>query len=56
MALIQRLVGIGRDESIRRIVGSILPENLGMRRLCEKLGFRMTHDSDDGVIKAELLL
>ena len=25
-----RLIAIARDEGIRRIVGSILPENLGM--------------------------
>ena len=39
--LLGRLIGIARDEGIRRIVGSILPENLGMRRVCEKLGFRL---------------
>src|SRR5262249_54959354 len=42
-ALLERLVKIARDEGIRRIVGSILPENLGMRRICKKLGFRMSH-------------
>ena len=54
-ALLARLIGIARDEGIRRIIGSILPENLGMRRLCEKLGFRMSHDVDDGVVKAEMV-
>jgi acetyltransferase len=54
-ALLGRLVGIARDEVIRRIVGSILPENLGMRRVCERLGFRLSHDPDNGVIIAELV-
>ena len=54
-ALLERLIGIARDEGIGRIVGSILPENLGMRRVCEKLGFRLSHDVEDGVVKAELV-
>ena len=55
-ALLERLIAIARGEGIGRIVGSILPENLGMRRVCEKLGFRMRHDAEDGVVKAELPL
>jgi acetyltransferase len=54
--LLERLIGIARDEAVHRIVGSILPENLAMRRLCEKLGFRMSHDFEDGVVKAEMVL
>ncbi len=53
-ALLTRLIAIARDEGIRRIVGSILPENLGMRRVCEKLGFGLSHDVEDSVIKAEM--
>jgi acetyltransferase len=53
--LLDRLIKIARAEDIRRIVGSILPENLGMRRICEKLGFRMSHDVEDGVVKAEMV-
>jgi acetyltransferase len=55
-ALVERLVGIARDEGIRRIVGVTLPENLGMRRLCEKLGFRLSHDTEDNLVRAEYLL
>jgi acetyltransferase len=54
--LLRRLIGIAREEGIGRIVGSILPENLGMRHVCEKLGLRMTHDVEDGVVKAEMVL
>jgi acetyltransferase len=51
-ALLERLLQIGRDEKIERICGHILPENAGMRRICQKLGFRLAHDVDDLVIKA----
>ncbi len=53
-ALLSRLVAIGRDEGIRRITAEILPENRGMRRVSEKLGFRLRHSLDDGVVKATL--
>jgi len=53
-ALLSRLVAIGRDEGIRRITAEILPENRGMRRVSEKLGFRLRHSMDDGVVKATL--
>ena len=40
-ALLDRLIQIGRDEKIARITGDILPENIEMQRICEKLGFRL---------------
>ena len=40
-ALLSRLIQIGRDEKTSRIFGMILPENVAMRRICEKLGFRL---------------
>jgi acetyltransferase len=52
--LLRRLVEIGRDEKLDRIVGDILPENQGMLRVCEKLGFRRRYSIGDQVIKAEL--
>ena len=55
-ALLRRLIQVGRDEAIARIVGTILPENLGMRRVCEKLGFQLTHEVDDAVIRATITL
>ena len=39
-ALLDRLLQVGRDEKIARITGDILPENIEMQRVCEKLGFR----------------
>jgi acetyltransferase len=52
-ALLERLIQIGRDEGVRRIFGTILPENTGMRRICEKLGFRISHVADDAVLRAD---
>ncbi len=44
--LLRRLVQVGRDEKLARITADILPENRGMQRVCEKLGFRLTHTSE----------
>ncbi|MDP9374041.1 MAG: GNAT family N-acetyltransferase, partial [Chloroflexota bacterium] len=45
---------IGRDEGLRRITAEILPENSGMQRVAEKLGFRLRHDFEEEVVKAEI--
>ena len=52
--LLRRLVQIGRDEKLDRTVADILPENRGMLRICEKLGFRRRYSLGEQVIKAEL--
>ena len=41
--LLQRLVDVGRAERLTRITGIILAENGGMRRACERVGFRIRH-------------
>jgi acetyltransferase len=52
--LLRRLLQIGRDEKLARITAEILPENVAMRRLCQKFGFKLTHQLGDGVIGAEI--
>jgi acetyltransferase len=52
--LLGRLVEIGRNEGIKRIVGYILPENYEMQRVSEKLGFQTQHDVQEGLVKAVL--
>ncbi len=52
--LLRRLIDIGRDEGIRCISAVVLPYNLGMLRLCEKLGFQTVFDQDDRLIYARL--
>jgi len=54
--LLSRLIQIGRDEALERIVAEILPENEGMRRICQKLGFTFSKVPATTVIFAELAL
>ena len=52
--LYRRLIAIARDEKLTRVVSTILAENREMRAICQKLGFRMESDLEDGTIRAEL--
>jgi acetyltransferase len=54
--LYRRLIAVAREEKIRRVVSTILTENREMRAICQKLGFHMEADLDDGTIEAELSL
>jgi acetyltransferase len=54
--LLRRLVEIGRDEKLGRIVADILPENRAMQGVSKKLGFRMRFALAEGVTSAELVL
>jgi acetyltransferase len=50
--LLSRLLQVGRDEDVDRIFGDILPENTEMQRICEKLGFKLTHNIRESLIRA----
>ena len=52
--LLRRLIQVGRDEKIARITGEILPENIEMQRVCQKLGFQLTHEIGERNVKAVL--
>ena len=52
--LYRRLIDVARDEKLSRVVSTILAENREMRALCQKLGFRMEADLEDGTVRAEL--
>jgi acetyltransferase len=52
--LYRRLVAVARDEKLKRVVSTILAENREMRAICQKLGFRLESDMEDGTIRAEL--
>jgi acetyltransferase len=54
--LLRRLIQVGRDERIDRIIAEILPENVEMQRVCQKLGFQLSQAIGDGVVKAVLEL
>ena len=54
--ILRQLVAIGRVEQMRCISAVILPQNHGMLRICEKLGFHTYYAEADRVIHAELAL
>jgi acetyltransferase len=52
--LLRRLIQVARDENVGRLFGTIMAENLGMRRVAEKLGFHFSGPLTDTTIHAEL--
>jgi acetyltransferase len=54
--LLSRLLQIGRDEQLERVTAEILSDNLGMQRVCGKLGFHISQTADPSVVKAKILL
>ncbi|MBZ5593166.1 MAG: bifunctional acetate--CoA ligase family protein/GNAT family N-acetyltransferase [Acidobacteriia bacterium] len=54
--LLRRLIEICRKEKMERMVADILAENRTMQHICERLGFRLTYEPEDGLVKAELRL
>jgi acetyltransferase len=51
--LLSRLLVVGADEKLERLTADILPDNRGVMRICEKLGFSLKHSLDDEVVRAE---
>jgi acetyltransferase len=54
--LLRRLIEVGREEKLERITADILAENRAMQRVCERLGFTLQYDPDDGTVKVEIRL
>ncbi|PWU08902.1 MAG: acetyl CoA synthetase subunit alpha [Terriglobia bacterium] len=54
--LLARLLIVGADEKLDRLIAEILPENRDVMRICEKLGFSLAHSLDEEVVKAEFRL
>src|SRR5271166_2008115 len=54
--ILRQLVAIGRVEQMRCISAVVLPQNHGMLRICEKLGFHTYYAEADRVMHAELAL
>jgi len=52
--LLQLLVRMGLQEKLSRITGHMLRDNEGMKRLCERVGFKVTTDKAQGGYKAEM--
>jgi acetyltransferase len=54
--LLSTLVQIARDEKLSRVSADILPDNLEMQRVCEKIGFKLVRDTQENDVHAEILL
>jgi acetyltransferase len=52
--LLRRLIAVGRDWKLARITADILPDNVDMQRVAEKLGFQLHYDSQERLIKAHI--
>ena len=55
-ALLKRLVGIARNEKLRRVFGYIAHDNLAMKRVSERAGFKLQLNARDGGWLAEINL
>ncbi|MEI9976650.1 MAG: GNAT family N-acetyltransferase [Ignavibacteriota bacterium] len=54
--LLARLLVVAADDGLARVVADILPDNRGVMRILEKLGFTLKHSLDDDVVHAEYKL
>ncbi len=54
--MVRRLIEVGREEGLDRIVAEILGANGGMVRICQELGFNIDADEDGETVQAELIL
>jgi acetyltransferase len=55
--LLTRIIKIGRDEKIKRIIALVSPENESMKKLCEAVGFTSIElDPHNGMLKAVMEL
>jgi acetyltransferase len=52
--LMRRLLQVGHDEKLRRLVADILLENRPTQRICENLGFHLRRVPDELLVKAEI--
>jgi len=50
--LLRRLLEIGRSEGLQHLTADMLPENTGMQRVCQKLGFQLERIESDAVVRA----
>jgi acetyltransferase len=51
--LLARLLVVGAGEKLTKLTADILPDNRNVMRICEKLGFSLTHSPADEVVRAE---
>jgi acetyltransferase len=54
--LMRRSIEVARAEKLKTVVCNVLPENFEMRAICQRLGFRLHHETDDNVVRGVLEL
>jgi acetyltransferase len=57
--IVKRLIAVAREEGIERITSSMAPDNAGMLRVCEKLGFKRVQPKDqteNGLVHVEYVV
>jgi acetyltransferase len=54
MELVRRLVEIAREERIRHLQGAIMPDNVSMQRLAERLGFKLAYSDEEKLVMADM--
>jgi acetyltransferase len=52
--LARRLIEVARAERIRHLQGAIMPDNVSMQRLAERLGFSVTYSEEEKLVMADL--
>ena len=54
--MVRRLIEVGKEEGLDKMVAEILGANGGMVRICEELGFTINLEDDGETVQAELAL
>lgn len=54
--LMRQIVNVAREEKIRRLTAEVHIENIGMQRICEKLGFKIYREPKESTVYVELEL
>jgi acetyltransferase len=54
--LLRRIIQIGRDFKLDRIIGDMHPENMAVQHVSKKLGFKIKYSIEDQLVKATLEL
>ena len=52
--LMQRLLGVARDEKLSRVAAEVLAENREMLHVCENTGFRLERGSDETTVRVSI--
>ena len=52
--ILSQLIAIGKAEGLKRVIGSILPENAAMKAICGRLGFKIEYSNEMKALVAVL--